>query len=411
MRRYEWSQLLEEADLLQLTQEALPEGPAARRRWSWKRMGAAAACAALLVCVMNAGAIAAGAEQFIRYLAGMGAAEENASFLVLAEPIRWTSGDWMFQVKAIQEGDYLTVDIDHFALEEYPETETILPGRAAALEAGEPVGVPFYSWQMTENPLLTEGRESFGDACYHLQLWAEGVPQERGDLQGDLWVNDQQIAGWLGPDHFHVNDVAKTYFARLLPGETLPGYAELGDVWCAGTVSATFRVEAQPEDGYTFRINDWKDDALWEFTLHMVPPAELSYTKDVRQFPQGAVTALVSQDGRSLSFYAERTLAVNDTEGNLWSVRAKEVAFVGASGTRYPAQPSYDRTSPAYMLIEYAAPPEMTEPVTAVEIGHVVLETMLFQKSVSDTGVPQWVRSFSRSYDYDGLDWTVQIPR
>ncbi len=411
MRRYDWAELLDEEDLLQLTGEALPEGPAGQRRWSWRKLGAAAACAALLACVMNAGAIAAGAGQLIRYLAGMGAAEEDAALLVLETPIQWTSGDWMFQVKAIQEGEYLTVDIDHFSLEEYPETETILPGRAAALEEGKSAGHSYYAWQGTENPLLTQGRQDYGGVYYHLQLLAEGVPQERGDLQGDLWVNDQQIEGWLGPDHFHVNDVAMTYLARLLPGETLPGYAELGDVWCAGTVSATFRVGEQPEEGYTFRINDWKDDALWEFTLRMVPPAELSYTKDVREFSQGEVTALVSQDGRRLSFYADRTLAVNATEGNLWSVRAKEVSFIGASGARYPAQPSYDRTSSAYMLIEYAAPPEMTEPVSAVEIGHVVLETMLFQKSVSDTGAPQWVRSFPRSYEYENLHWTVQLPR
>ena len=53
MRLYYWAELLDEEDLLQLTGEALPEGPAGQRRWSWRKLGAAAACAALLACVMN----------------------------------------------------------------------------------------------------------------------------------------------------------------------------------------------------------------------------------------------------------------------------------------------------------------------------------------------------------------------
>ena len=58
MKCYDWDQLLDTEDMLTLTEEALTPKPA--RPLSWKRLGALAACLALILCLTNYQALATG---------------------------------------------------------------------------------------------------------------------------------------------------------------------------------------------------------------------------------------------------------------------------------------------------------------------------------------------------------------
>ena len=51
MKRYHWDQLLDENDLMDLTEEAMISSAA--RPIPWRRLGALAACLALILCLTN----------------------------------------------------------------------------------------------------------------------------------------------------------------------------------------------------------------------------------------------------------------------------------------------------------------------------------------------------------------------
>ena len=110
MRTFEWDEILEQDEFVTLTQEAL-ESPRKQSRWSWKRLGAIAACAAVVLGVLNYSALAAGVERAVQYLAGLGAVEEQVGLLVLEEPLEWTEGDWSYRLRAIQDGELSLIHI------------------------------------------------------------------------------------------------------------------------------------------------------------------------------------------------------------------------------------------------------------------------------------------------------------
>ena len=80
MRYCDWDEVLDRDGLLILTEEAL--APPRRSRAPMRRLAAAAACAGLVLGLVNYQAVAAGTERVIRYFLGVGAAEENLSLLV-----------------------------------------------------------------------------------------------------------------------------------------------------------------------------------------------------------------------------------------------------------------------------------------------------------------------------------------
>ena len=80
MKRYHWDQLLDENDLMDLTDEAMISSAA--RRIPWRRLGALAACLALILCLTNYQALATGVQTLIRYFSGVGAAETGADLRI-----------------------------------------------------------------------------------------------------------------------------------------------------------------------------------------------------------------------------------------------------------------------------------------------------------------------------------------
>ena len=82
MRYCDWDEVLDRDGLLILTEEALT--PPRRSRAPLRRLAAAAACAGLVLGLMNYRAVAAGVGELCRYFAGIGAtADDKAELWVL----------------------------------------------------------------------------------------------------------------------------------------------------------------------------------------------------------------------------------------------------------------------------------------------------------------------------------------
>ncbi len=402
--RYTLEDLLEEADLTALTGEALEEPVKKQKRWSWRRVGAIAACAVVVLGVLNYSALAAGVERAVQYLAGLGAVEEQVGLLVLEEPLEWTEGDWSYRLRAIQDGEYVSIKMDLYSCEEDPNREEL--SFPTEVESGKPFSYGGFAWQFTDIPVR-------GDYCwrvvYNMQLLANGEPQRRGVLDIDQWM-DAEIHERVYDVQIEENDNAIGYVSPVEEGDILPGIEEGKHIRYEGSIQVMYKVSEQPKEGYTLYIRDWANRDLWELQLSMSTPEKLEYTEDTHTFPQGEVTALVSRDGRQFSFYVDRTLAVNTGEGNLWDVRADSAWFIGVSGRRYPARQTYGNTAASYMLNEYRAPESMEEPAVSIEIGDLTLETMLVHKAISDTGEVQWTRGYTNTYPYSDVNWVIDIP-
>ena len=75
MRYCDWDEVLDRDGLLILTEEALT--PPRRSRAPLRRLAAAAACAGLVLGLMNYRAVAAGVGELCRYFAGIGATADD----------------------------------------------------------------------------------------------------------------------------------------------------------------------------------------------------------------------------------------------------------------------------------------------------------------------------------------------
>ena len=137
----------EELDRIRLTEESkgalicalterreAPEGR--RRRVPLRRLAALAACAALVLGLMNYPAIAAGAERVFRYILGVGAAETSASLLVQGEALSHEDGDFLDLIDgAYQRDGVLTVPLDVVSREESPDREAAMRYRITVYDA------------------------------------------------------------------------------------------------------------------------------------------------------------------------------------------------------------------------------------------------------------------------------------
>ena len=81
-------------------------------------MAALAACAGLVLGLVNYQAVAAGTERVIRYFLGVGAAEENLSLLVQGEALHKEDGAFLYRIGgAYQRDGMLTVPVSVFTRE------------------------------------------------------------------------------------------------------------------------------------------------------------------------------------------------------------------------------------------------------------------------------------------------------
>ena len=146
--RYTLEDLLEEADLTALTGEAMEEPVKKQKRWGWRRVVAIAACAVVVLGVLNYSALAAGADKLVRYLTGLGAVEEGMEVYVQPAPLEWTSGDWTYSVEAIQYAGTISVKVNQTSTQNEPQLDGGL--------------------------LADENQEGWTDITYRLELLVDG---------------------------------------------------------------------------------------------------------------------------------------------------------------------------------------------------------------------------------------------
>ena len=110
MRYCDWDEVLDRDGLLILTEEALT--PPRRSQAPLRRLAAAAACAGLVLGLMNYRAVAAGVGELCRYFAGIGATvDDKAELWVLEEPVTWTEGDWTYEADATLRSGVLELEL------------------------------------------------------------------------------------------------------------------------------------------------------------------------------------------------------------------------------------------------------------------------------------------------------------
>lgn len=308
--RYQLDELLEEEDLRSLTEEAM-ERPA-RRRAPWRRLGAVAACAALVLCLANYQALAAGVERVVRYFAGVGAVDQGAEAMVLAEPLTWTDGDSLYLLEDVmQRGGWLYVHMEIVSAQTESECGVEIELCPAEGDEGE--------W-LSEEKAVDAGRY----AVEYLKDW-------RAELGGQ----------WLDA-----------------------GYETHMDV------TPVFQVGDLAREKYVLKIRiDGKEEIVKE--LDLIPIAEQAVVMDSRTFPEGTVTVLVSEDGRGVTNIVD--WAPEWEASYPYIPHDLYLSFVGASGQRYRPE-FYNSYREGFERVEYTLPEDVTEEIVAVEIDAVAFD-------------------------------------
>ena len=346
MTHYNWDEALGAEGLLALTEEAVT--PPRRGRVPLRRLAALAACVGLVLGLVNYQALAVGVQAVYRYFAGIGAtAEDGDTLWVLEEPVTWTEGGSCYQVEAFRSGEYLFVHMTHLSdrpVEELPEKTFWL----LELYAGE-------------TP-LTQGSLNF------VGTW---LPQETFYMTGGTWTSGLRTE-WL-----------EGGYRSEVPA------------------SAVYEAAEQPEEGYLLRVCREDGTLVWETNLKLSPAQEVTAVSESRDFPEGCVTAVVSTDGRRVSVYPDRTVG---EDGRIffsaWPYPA--VTFIGASGQQYHEDPDASRNMMlgTFSMQESVLPDDVAEPIVAVEIDGLFLETIHEQ----GYGRPQY-------RIIDDLNWIIELPQ
>lgn len=345
MKCYDWDQLLDPEDLLALTEEAIARRPA--RPLSWRRLGALAACLALILCLANYQALAAGVKRFAEYFSGVGAVDQDTPVLELEEPLTWTDGTWTCRLDAYQAGGQLFVEMEYLS---------------TRLEPGADVntGVPDYSYEMELLPPMD---------------------------QDGPWLSQEEAVDKAAASYEDLNDWGSPEGAALREA----GYRTYG------SHTTLFQVGDFAGDSYRLRITFMDDSVMegyqtvtYEKELNLIQAEAKAAISDSRTFPEGTVTVLVSADGSGVTNFVEWSeTSEYDLPGH-----SLELQFIGASGKRYPAY--FHNTYPVeFEHAEYYPRVEVNEPITAVEISQVSF----------------WNRYGDRDTCYYNLNWVIQLPQ
>lgn len=368
MRRYEVNDLLEEGDLLTLTEEAMAR-PARPARRGWRRAAAVAACLALVVCLANFGAIAAGVERLFRYVAGVGAVPEESLILVQEEPIEWTYDGRTYVVRANQRNGYIMVELD--VLSKQPEVDRFGDPRVqyykVEILAGDtPLTYGFYD--MRNGWERHEDQSGGGGACFY-------------PLQGGGMLDESR------------------YFEA--------GYATMA------YRDDAFEAAQQPEEGYTLRVEEIIDsDMVMEIPLRLVEPSAISAVTDTLELDEGTVTALVSSDGTRVTFAFDSAPLAEDTYLN--QVLVSEVTFKDEFGNSYQGGYRNLRSGAgAAFMSEVALTQEPVGKITSVEIHNVNIIYAEWQeepKISMEDGVRVTDHWEHPEVIYDNLGWVIDLP-
>lgn len=345
--RYELDQLLEAEDLARLTDEAMASPAGKKHIFTPKHLGTLAACLALILCLANYQALAAGVKRIADYFSGVGAVDQGTPVLVLEEPLTWTDGTWTYHLDAYQAGGQLFIEMEYLS---------------TRLEPGADVntGVPDYSFEM------------------------ELLPPADGDSP---WLSQEEAVYKFSASYEDLNDWGSPEGAALREA----GYRTYG------SHPTLFEVGDFAGDSYRLRITFMDDSVMegyqavtYEKELKLTPAEAKAAVSDSRTFPEGTVTVLVSEDGSGVTNFVEWSeLAEDDLPGH-----HLELQFIGASGNRYPAY-FHNTYLIGFEHVEYYPRFEVNEPITAVEISKIFFST----------------RSSDQERCYENLNWVIQLPQ
>ena len=144
-----------------------------------RRLAAAAACAGLVLGLMNYRAVAAGVGELCRYFAGIGAtADDKAELWVLEEPVTWTEGDWTYEADATLRSGVLELELtmsSRLPADQLPSpVELRLDKRAAAIISGTPAGEKDFDTEFLDYILAVKVVDSVEEAIGHIAEHSTG---------------------------------------------------------------------------------------------------------------------------------------------------------------------------------------------------------------------------------------------
>lgn len=354
MKCYDWDQLLDTEDMLTLTEEALTPKPA--RPLSWKRLGALAACLALILCLTNYQALATGVQTLIRYFSGVGAAETGADL-------------------RIQEGE----------LEFELSGHTYLISGAYARD-----GFLFVPLEV-----VSRSEERLNNGYQNLYVKME-VSQDGQTLAGGNPFLDLQDNGSYATGQYTALERKRFPFSPLEEEQYL-GWRYLPEGYQT-YAQAVFTYEAtNPAERYTLRVEDYLTNQVAEVELALAPPEEVSAICEQRTVGEVQVTALVSADGRRLSLYGTMANA-DEWWKSLVELQAEPingVQFMETDGTCHPGIPRRPGGTDGAGYAQEILLTQETGPITAVRIGCIY-----YAYDDMDEGlVSRWV----------DLDWVISL--
>lgn len=315
--KYRLDDLLEEETAQRLTEEALGMTRAGNGR-GWKRAAALAACTAVLLGAVNFDAIAAGAAEIFRYIAGVGVAAPEGEVLILEEPVSATKGSRTYQVSwACQQGGYVDLAVEVLSQGEEPEAVSAV---LAELWEGENK-LTAYEYSPEDGGESTWSVTPFNDPERYAEEWAQ--------------------YGYSLP-------------ARFRERSALAFHAQTFE---AGGGSYSLKIY---EDGNG-------DGPALVMPLELKDSAERLAVKKTRfKLEEGSVTAFTSKDGKR--FFLEL-----DMEG-VARLLPMDVYFVDSQGVRWPAAVppamSWHQKS-----VEIVPAEEPAAEIKSIEIGGVFFNT------------------------------------
>ena len=378
--------------------------PAPRRQIPLRRVAALAACAGLVLGLVNYQAVAAGTERVIRYFLGVGAAEENLSLLVQGEALHKEDGAFLYRIGgAYQRDGMLTVPVSVFT-------------REGALAEGEELRYRLLVYD-ADGKKLRRVSSYYDDAKGEMSapvFLTEGTTYHPSRLD--------VLADWM----------SRTYWAQgYTEGETEINHMEVPD---GAKGPYTFDVEVYSND-----VSHLGYQPMWEGgVLALDTPQTLDAVSVSRTFQEGTVTALVGDDGHSVAFYGELSPALaareeklqqlwvpmlysEDEAGRVQPVPA--IWFIDEAGNRYrgcsiwhmPAAWVTDEAGNRYERYRvFPGPAEeywpefrlLEEPegkITAIEV-----EALVF--NILRTDRPREVETRSYTSTYNPLNWVIELP-
>lgn len=324
---------------------------------------AAALCAALVLCLTNYSAIAAGVHGIIAYVSGVGAVAQSAGMLVQGEPIRWDIEEeqetWIIEGSLLRDG---VLYVHAASLSKLPAEHVHQSGsRHAQLKLEVSVnGTPLQSI-------------SFGP---------EGETFRSNYTRQSAYENFSSSGASYGNDYWQQR------------------FAAGGYVSYAGFLLWSFQVPEDLREGpFQLTLSEYQvpESFTYTDTLVMARPELVNMVQSTRNIGEGAVTLLVSAGGRSAALYGELDPeAVQKGEYLVQLTSDHGVCFVDEAGNRYQGVVRPLNYGNGFMP-EYCLLQEPEAPIVRVELSDI-------RYNIGGA------RSGQRYPGYTDLDWTVSVP-